>query len=379
MRVDKSKNLEQIPKVIHLWDVEGYVKLSNNARDELNKLIKNYGVRKLAKKLNFDKETVYSIYANGRKKGAHSIKHLLKIVVFLHYDLKILEEKVTHYGTRQANMYEIQFPFSLTPLHLRAVAIHGDGSFYNNIKQNSITTEWYQSGGKIKYMESLLNKVISNNPIKSRIKSKVDNVYSISIPNHLVRLVCNSLNLELEYFHSAEFFKKVSKLPPEYSIQVFFQFLVDESHLKGTTLTVSQKKKWSRDGFKILLNGLGFDYSKPIDDKQDITIYNYNFAQILCYLKEAKNRYGNIAGLWFKEREFIEACKKVNPSRYPLIRESMKVNKEIFKKLKIAKSVFNYQDIKNFGRTSREVNKAIRCWKKNRLIKRIGWNKYEIL
>jgi len=277
------------------------------------------------------------------------------------------------------NMYEIKFPFLLTPLHLRAVAIHGDGSFYYNAKQNIIRTEWYQLGERIKYMEGLLDEVISSNPIKSRIKSKEDNVHSITIPAHLIRLVCSSLNLELKSFYSVEFFKKVSKLPPQYSIQVFFQFLVDESYLKGTTLTVSQKKKWSRDGFKILLNGLGFDYSKPIDDKQDITIYNYNFPQILCCLKEVKNRYGDIAGLWFKERKFIEACKKVNPSHYPLIRESMKVNKEIFKKLKITKSIFNYQDIRNFGRTSREVNKAIRCWKKNGLVERIEWNRYKIL
>jgi len=375
----KNENLKNIPKVIHLWDIDGFVKLSDRSREEFKELIRNYGVRKLARELNFDRETIYSLYNNGRKKGAHSIKHLLKIAVFLHYDLEILEKEVTYYGKIQTHMYEIQFPFLLTPLHLRTVAIHGDGSFYYNAKQNIINTEWYQSGKRVKYMEKLLDEVISNNPIKSKVKSKADDVHSISIPNHLVRLVCNSLNLKLKSFYSVDFFKRVSKLPPQYSIQVFFQFLVEESYLKGTTLTVSQKKKWSRDGFKILLNGLSFDYSKPINDKQDITIYNYNFPKILNYLEEAKKRFGNIAGLWFKEEEFIEACKKVNPFHYPLIRESMKVNKEIFKKLKMAKSIFNYQDVKNFGRTHSQTQKAIRCWKKNRLIKRLGWNKYEIL
>jgi hypothetical protein len=183
----------------------------------------------------------------------------------------------------------------------------------------------------------------------------------------------------LDCFYSTEFFKKVSKLPPEYVIQVFFQFIVDEGHFKGTTLTVSQKKKWSRDGFKILLDSLRFDYSKPNSDKQDITIYNYNFFKILDYLNEAKKRLGNVAGLWFKEREFIEACKKVNPTHYPLIRESMNINKVIFEKLNMTKSTFNYQDIKNFGRTHSQAQKAIRCWKKNNLIKRISWNKYELL
>ena len=381
MSIITSKNLdvEKLPKTIHVWDVHGYVRLSDLVREELKKLIRNFGIRKLGRKLNLDRETMYSIYTKGGKKGAHSIKHLLKIAVFLNYDLELLEEEITHYGTKQTNMYEFQFPFLLTPLHLRAVSIHGDGSFYNNIKQNSIKTEWYQSGKRIRYMERLLDKVINNNHIKSKIKSREDDIRSISIPSHLVRLVCKSLNLELESFYSTEFFRKVSKLTPQYSIQVFFQFLVDESHLKGTTLTVSQKKKWSRDGFKILLDGLGFDYSKPINDKQDITIYNYNFSRISDYLEEAENRFGNIAGLWFKEKEFVEVCKKVNPCHYPKIRESKRINKEIFKKLKVTKEIFICHDIRNFGRTYPQAQKAIRCWKKNGLVKRIGWNRYRIL
>jgi hypothetical protein len=370
---------DKIPRTVHFWDLEGFVKLSNEARNKFKKLIRKYGIRKLARYLKFDRETIYSIYSNGRKKGAHSIKHLLKIADFLNYDLETLEGEVTHYGGKQTHMYEISFPFLPTPLHLRAVTIHGDGSFYYNSKQNSMNAEWYQLGGRIDYMENLLDKIISNNPIKSKTKSIEDDVCSISIPNHLVRLVCISLNIELDCFHSTEFFRKVSKLSPEYAIQVFFQFIVDEAYLKGTTLTISQKKKWSRDGLKILLDGLSFDHSNPVNDKQDITIYNYNFPKILNYLEEAKNIFGNIAGLWFKEREFIEACKKSDPSRYPLIRKSMRVNKEIFNKLKIAKSIFSYQDVREFGRTSREVNKAIRCWKKNKLIERISWNRYKIL
>lgn len=55
----------------------------------------------------------------------------------------------------------------------------------------------------------------------------------------------------------------------------------------------------------------------------------------------------------------------------------MKVNKQIFKKLKNTKSIFGYKDIKKFGRTHSQAQKALRCWKKNKLIKRIGWNKYK--
>lgn len=89
-------------------------------------MIKNYGVEKLAKKPNFDKEIIYSIYTDGRKKGAHSIQHLLKISNLLGYNLYKLEKEITFYGLIQMNMCSINFPFILTPLHVRATSIHDD-------------------------------------------------------------------------------------------------------------------------------------------------------------------------------------------------------------------------------------------------------------
>ena len=50
-------------------------------------------LKKLARDLNFDSETVYSIYMNGRKKGAHSISHVVKIAAVLDINLEELEKK----------------------------------------------------------------------------------------------------------------------------------------------------------------------------------------------------------------------------------------------------------------------------------------------
>jgi hypothetical protein len=369
----------KIPKKVHVWDVQGYVRLNKEIREKLKIKIKKYGVRKLSRDLNFDRETIYSIYTSKNKKRAHSIPHLISIVDSLGVKRKGLEKEITHYGSGQANMYKIHFPFFLEPLTLRSVTIHGDGSFFINTKKNGINAEWYQKGNNSRYMEKLLKKITKNDSISCRLKSKIGNVFYISIPTHLVRLTCKSLNIGIKDFYSIEFFKAVSKLSYEYKMQVFFQFIFDEGHFKDTTLTVSQKKEGFRTGFKILLDSLNFDHSDPTNDKDDITIYNYNFPIILDYLKEAKREYGLIAGLWAKEKEFIEICKKINPSHYPLIRKSMNINKEIFNKLKMKNKNFCYQDIRDFGRTSSQANKAIRCWKKNNLIERVGWNNYRIL
>jgi len=372
-KYQKNKMDKKLPQSVHIWEVTGFVKFSDTARNKLKKMILHYGMRRLSRQLHIDRETIYSIYTKGRKKDAHSIKHILKIATFFRYDLNDLEKEITLYGKSQTHMYNFTFPFIVTPLHIRAVSIHGDGCFNRLNNQCS----WSQKHQNIVYMESLLQLIFQDTTINYHKKDDV--VSSITIPTALVSLTCKSLRLQLMEYNSIMFFKRICETSEEFQFQVFSQFIIDEGHLKGTTLTVSQKKRWSRDGFKILLDNLGFEYSKPLNEKHDITIYNFNFPKILFHLENAKDKYGNIAGLWFKEKEFIEACKKVNPSHYPLIRDSMKKNKEIFKKLSMTKPLFNFQDIESFGRTNAQVHKAIRCWKKNKLIERVGWNRYRIL
>ena len=63
---NQHKNLENIPKPVHLWEIDGFVKLSNNCRNKSKILIKNYGVRRLSKELGLDRETIYSTQADIR-------------------------------------------------------------------------------------------------------------------------------------------------------------------------------------------------------------------------------------------------------------------------------------------------------------------------
>lgn len=90
MKSSKSSKFENIPRIIHLWDIDGFVKFTDKTGERFKKIIREYGIKKLAMGLNFDRETVYSTYSTGRKKGAHLIKHLLKMPDFLNYDLKTL-------------------------------------------------------------------------------------------------------------------------------------------------------------------------------------------------------------------------------------------------------------------------------------------------
>ena len=64
----KNVYSERLPRPVHIWEINGFVKLSDKARKDLKILIRSYGVRKLERKLNFDRETIYSIYKKGRKK-----------------------------------------------------------------------------------------------------------------------------------------------------------------------------------------------------------------------------------------------------------------------------------------------------------------------
>ena len=70
----KSIHEDKIPRKVHIWDIDGFVKHSDKARATFKKLIKEYGLGQLARELNFDSETIFSLYNQGRKKGAHSQK-----------------------------------------------------------------------------------------------------------------------------------------------------------------------------------------------------------------------------------------------------------------------------------------------------------------
>ncbi len=366
-------SIQDIPKTIHFWEINGFIKLSDKARNTLKVIIKKYGVKKLARDLNFDSETVYSIYTNGRKKGAHSISHVVKIATVLDINLEELEKKITSYGRVQTNMYNFNFPFILTPLHIRAVSIHGDGCFNNLTYQCS----WYQKHDRIIYMEKLLQLLLKNQTISAYIKDQ--KISSMTIPSVLVYLICRSLDIELKEFDSKIFFERICKLSKIFQFQVFLQFIIDEGSFKGTTLTVSQWKPATRRGFVMLLDSLEIKHSNPKNNKNDITIYGFNYSKILNHLNKAIDRYGFLAGFWFKEEEFREICENSNEKLSKAVVESRKINKKIFKKLEREKAIFSYQDIREFERTSGEANKAIRCWKKNGLIKRTGWNQYKFL
>lgn len=369
----KNISVQKIPKTIHFWEIDGFIKLSDKARKTLKVIIKKYGVIKLARSLNFDSETVFSIYTNGRKKGSHSISHIVKIATILDINLEKLEKNITSYGRVQTNMYNFIFPFVITPLHLRAVSIHGDGCFNKLTRQCS----WYQKHDRILNMEKLLQLILKEKTISAYTKDQ--KISSITIPSSLVYLVCRSLNIELKEFDSIKFFENVCKLSKVFQFQVFLQFIIDEGSFKDTTLTVSQWKPTTRRGFVMLLDNLKIEHSNPKNNKDDITIYGFNYSKILNHLNKAIDRYGYLAGFWFKEEEFREICENINEKLSKAIVKSGKINKKIFKKLEKEKTIFSYQDIREFGRTSGEVNKAIRCWKKNGLIKRTGWNKYKIL
>lgn len=316
MKFNKSKieNSEKIPRPVHLWQVDGFVRISDKCREEFEKLIKEYGVRKLSRDLKFDRETIDSIYRKGRKKFIHSISHLIKISKILHYDLNKLERGIISFGRKQTSMYNFTFPFILNPLHIRSISIHGDGSV--NINNNQ--TVWFQKHERIDYMVNLLNNLFHTNKIKSRIKD--EKISYVTIPSILPYLVLKSLDIRT--LNSPDFFKKIIRLPSKYGFQLFLQFTIDEGHFKSTTFTVSQTKKETRKGFILLLKKLGLKHSFPKNNMDDITIYGFNFPIILNHLNKSVEDYGKIGGFWFKEEQFREISKKSNPyNSYKLVKD----------------------------------------------------------
>lgn len=295
--------MQEYPKTVHLSDVEGYVELSPQIKKDLEKRIRQYGVCKLARDLEMNRETIDSIYRPRRGKTGHSIKHLLSISGRLGISVYELERSVMLFGRSQKHMYQMTFPFTSSPLHIRALSIQGDGSFSVN------QAVWYQRHERIFYMTNLLRNLLPNSHIRERRHNK--DISYVTIPSTLRYLVEKSL--DVTDIGGIQFFRTLCNLTPDYRFQAFLQFVIDEGHFKNNTLTISQWKKETREGIMILMNSLGFEYSKP-KGLGDITVYAFNYPIIIEYLNDAVEKYGVNAGFWFKEKQFRDIQDRCDPA-----------------------------------------------------------------
>lgn len=142
---------------------------------------------------------------------------------------------------------------------------------------------------------------------------------------------------------SYEFFKAITNLPREYRFQVFAQLVVDEGS-PDINFIISQAAKDVQKGILLLAKSL--NYRCVLYKPTSIYFHTENFPKIEKDYREAKKKFGEYGGFWFKDKRFEKACEQANPkiSKHTrLFNEIFYKCLETFKK----KKIFTYTDIKS--------------------------------
>ncbi|MBI5061725.1 MAG: hypothetical protein HZB67_05430 [Candidatus Aenigmarchaeota archaeon] len=314
---------------IHIWKLKGLVWLNDEFTKFYEKKVKEYGIGRLSNELSVNYQTI-AIY---RRNKPISIRLLQMACNNLGIDESYAEKSIVMFTQNLKTKYEVKFPIKVTPFHLRAVSmIIGDGTagptFYS----------WFQHNKNIDYGSKFLKKAINYKPL-IRVTSGSKNCSVISIPKFLADTILNELNCGS--FKSKRFFEKVCELPRDWQFQVFAQLVVDEGS-PDQDFKITQINKNITEGISLLLTSLSYQHTKT---NRGVYINTESFPKIEDDFKNAKQKYGEFGGFWFKDERFEKACKFIDPK----FSENLRVADEKFEKsldmIREKNLIFTYKDI----------------------------------
>lgn len=113
-----------------------------------------------------------------------------------------------------------------------------------------------------------------------------------------------------------------------------------------------------------------------VEVKNGVYVYTESFPGIKKDLDNAKKKFGDIGGFWFKDERFEKACKVVDPEYSKTVHLNDKKFIEVIEKLK-PKGEFSYKDLLSlsnmmYGAIFKRLNRLL---DKNKII-RVGKGRY---
>lgn len=305
---------------VNLFDLDVYIE--NN--EEITRIIKealeerNLTIRKISRDINLSNQTIYHFLRGNSMRS----KNLRKIIDFLEIDPKLIENAlpIIYSGPCKYFKYSFKFPLELSPLHIRVVShFLGDSCLE---KDGCRWTQKSDMGGEnmIKLIEMLVN---------FKINKGTKNAYGI--PILLGDIVAKSLDLKRAELNSSLFVKKVNSMSTESRVQLLAAFIVDEGHIRKSTIQIVNADLELLKELKILCDSLGYNCSEIKTEKQKgqtrlikgkLANVNHDshvffiYADGLLKLKEDLDKiikkYGPILNLWQKQEDLNKYSKLVD-------------------------------------------------------------------
>ena len=374
---------------VHAWEINGFVKLSKNNANSLEKIIKRKysSFSKFSNDCKVDRRT---ICRGCQREGSGFIKisNLFKFTDFLKLRSNSVEKHIEFYKDSKAGAYgrtyRLDFPFMITPKVIRLVShIVGDGSVYKDCIRYSQNDASY-----IKKLSEDVVKPLTELKIGIRYKNGVFKEQVLDIPMVVTKCVSKCLNISLKDFKNSIFLEKCLKMPKDFRVQVLAAFMVDEGHVPKKKISMSNKGIMEK--LCDIVDSLGYEranmrferYPQKYKDKiyfpemYSFVLLGNGIRDFSNDLKKTVKRYGALLNLWNKQNElentikfhnylFLEKHKKTKDSRIKII-----------SLVKSGKEVRRYNIIKQFNANPDNTDYILKTLVNKHEISRIGHGTY---
>lgn len=366
---------------VNLFDLDTQIvcneEISRSIRNKLYEM--GHTVKSLSRCISISDTAIYH-FLNGNSMKPNNLKELIKFLGISVGDIEKSEPLIRS----GPNKFKFNFPIELTPLNIRVVS-----HFLGDCCLEKYGCRWTQKskiGGEnmIKLIESL---------VSFKIKRGTKNTYGI--PILLGDIVAKALDIKRNELKSSIFVNRVHKLPKEFKIQLLAAFIVDEGHVRKSTIQISNTDLELLQKLKKLCVSLGYPCSKIIEDKrkdktrmikgemaqvnhQPLTLFMYADG-LLKFKKDLDNmiiKYGTIMGLWQKQDELIKYSKVVDLNK---VYKGRVTKQEIIPLIlnEIAQGPINISEFsKENNLENYRVNKIFRRLCNRNIIKRISVGDY---
>jgi len=310
---------------VHAWEINGFVKLSNNNANFLEKIIKRKysSFSKFSNDCKVDRRTICRA-CQREGSGFIKISSLFKFTNFLKLRRNSIEKHIEFYKDSRVGAYgrtyRLDFPFMITPKVIRLVShIVGDGSVYKDCIKYSQNDASY-----IKKLSEDVVKPLSELKIGIRYKNGLFKEQVFDIPMVVAKCVSKFLNISLKDFKNSIFIEKCLKLPKDFKVQVLAALTVDEGHVPKKKISMSDKGIVEK--LCDIVDSLGYGrtnirFERYPHKYKDKVYFPEMYSFILLGdgirdfskdLKKIVSRYGASLDLWNKQNELENAVKSHN-------------------------------------------------------------------
>jgi len=283
-----------LPKSVHAWEIEGYIKIKKELRDQIREgLKKKYGSLHKA-----EIALGLSDYYHRKLHETFTRKDILfRLIKESNIPKNKAERDIIEWkDTVSQKSYPISFPSKISPLHIRIIShLIGDGTIGSNYT-------WCQKD--VTPLEVLIKKLLGTN-LKRR-----DQV--VTIPRIIVKIGLAALNLNLDDLTKEKLLKKLISLPKKYRIQTLTAIIEDEGTCDINRITIRMMNKEIMvliieliDSLNYSRSNLTTQYYKRYDIKNEVWRASMNIKGIKKYwsdLKDIEKTQGRPLSLW-KKRE----------------------------------------------------------------------------